>query len=453
MVHPRLYLASNSFTAALGGLLFGFDTAVISGTIPFITEYFSLSDAMLGWAVSTALIGCVVGSVSVGKPGDLFGRRLMLKIMALLFLISAIGTGLATSLSVFVLFRFIGGLAIGGASVLSPMYISEISPARLRGRFVAISQLAIVTGILVAFFSNYLLVNTGENNWRWMFIAGAAPALLFFVLLFFVSQSPRWLVLMGRTEDARKVIQRLNPVEDIEPELQDIILSAHKNSNGIRVKLFKKPHTRIVLIGMLLGVFSQLTGINVIMYYAPSIFQDAGFSSDSAIMQTVIIGATNLLFTFLGMSLIDRVGRKALLMAGAVGMTIFLGLIAAGMTWDFLGGFILLACVVGFTASFACTMGVVIWVYLSEMFPNSIRSRGTSISSFAVWVVNCATAFLFPIVMGKFGTAPVFGFYCFFTLLSFFFFWRYLVETKGKSLEELEEVVLRRPQPRTEVRG
>jgi sugar porter (SP) family MFS transporter len=444
MAHPRLYLAANSFSAALGGLLFGFDTAVISGTIPFITKYFSLSDAMLGWAVSSALIGCVIGSVSVGKPGDLFGRRLMLKVMALLFLLSAIGTAIATTLSVFVLFRFIGGLAIGGASVLSPMYISEIAPAKWRGRLVAISQLAIVSGILLAFFSNYILVDTGDNNWRWMFLAGGIPALLFFVLLFFVSQSPRWLVLMGRTDDARTVIKRLNPGEDIEPEMKEIIDSVQKNGNGIRVKLFRKPYTRIVIIGMILGMFSQFTGINVIMYYAPSIFQAAGFSSDSALMQTVVIGATNLIFTLLGMSLIDKVGRKALLMAGAIGMTVFLGLIAAGMTYDFLGGFILLACVVGFTASFASTMGVVVWVYLSEMFPNSIRSRGTSISSFSVWVINCATAFLFPIVMGKFGTAPVFGFYCLATLLSFFFFWKYLVETKGRSLEELESILLKK---------
>ncbi|TSA33950.1 MAG: MFS transporter [Porphyromonadaceae bacterium] len=444
MPHPRVYLATNSFTAALGGLLFGFDTAVISGTIPFITKYFSLSDAMLGWAVSSALIGCVVGSLSVGKPGDLFGRRLMLKIMALLFLLSAVGTGLATSLTMFVLFRFIGGLAIGGASVLSPMYISEISPAKLRGRLVAISQLAIVTGILVAFFSNFLLLNTGENNWRWMFIAGGVPALVFFILLFFVSQSPRWLVLMGRTNDARKVIARLNPGQDIEPELNEIVLSAQKNEAGIRVKLFRKPYTRIVIIGMMLGVFSQLTGINAIMYYAPSIFKSAGFSNDSAIMQTVIIGATNLIFTLLGMSLIDKLGRKALLMAGAMGMTFFLGVISLGMTYHFLGGYVLLACVVGYVASFSSTMGVVVWVFLSEMFPNSIRSRGTSVSSFAVWVVNCATAFLFPIVMGKFGTAPVFGFYCLSTLISFFFFWKYLVETKGKSLEELEAIILKK---------
>ncbi len=438
MSNSRLYLASNSFSAALGGLLFGFDTAVISGTIPFITKYFDLSDAMLGWAVSSALVGCVVGSISVGKPGDLFGRKLMLKIMALLFILSAVGTGLATSLSVFVLFRFVGGLAIGGASVLAPMYISEISPARYRGRLVAINQLAIVTGILLAFFSNFLLVGTGDNNWRWMFVAGAAPALLFFVLLFFVSQSPRWLVLMGRNEEARKVIARLNPGQDIEPEMNEIMESVRKNSEGIRVPLFRKPHSRMVVIGMILGSFSQLTGINVIMYYAPSIFQSAGFSSDSALMQTVIIGATNLIFTFLGMSLIDKVGRKALLMVGAVGMTVFLGLIAAGMTFHFLGGFILLACVVGFTASFASTMGVVVWVYLSEMFPNSIRSRGTSISSFAVWVINCATAFLFPVLMGKFGTAPIFTFYAIATLVSFFFYWKFLHETKGRSLEELE---------------
>jgi len=439
MAYVRLYLAANSFTAALGGLLFGFDTAVISGTIPFITKYFDLSNAMLGWAVSSALIGCVIGSISVGKPGDLFGRRLMLKLMALLFILSAVGTGLSNSLSMFVLFRFIGGLAIGGASVLAPMYISEIAPAHIRGRLVAINQLAIVTGILLAFFSNYLLVGTGEDNWRWMFIAGGVPALVFFVLLFFVSQSPRWLVLMGRTDEARKVIARLNPGLDIEPEMNEIILSAKKNENGIRVKLFKKPYKRIVIIGMILGAFSQFTGINVIMYYAPSIFQSAGFSSDSALMQTVIIGATNLVFTFLGMALIDKLGRKTLLMAGALGMTLFLGLVTLGMTFHLLAGFSLLICVVGFVASFSSTMGVVIWVFLSEMFPNSIRSRGTSISSFAVWVINCATAFLFPIVEGKFGTAPVFGFYSLATLLSFFFYWKYLTETKGKSLEEIEK--------------
>jgi sugar porter (SP) family MFS transporter len=398
---------------------------------------------MLGWTVSSALIGCVIGSMSVGKPGDLFGRRLMLKIMAILFLISAIGTGLATSLWAFVLFRLIGGLAIGGASVLSPMYISEISPAKWRGRLVALSQLAIVSGILLAFFSNYLLVNTGENNWRWMFIAGGVPALFFFVLLFFVSQSPRWLVLMGKTDEARQVIARLNPGQDTEPEMLEIIGSVQKAGKEGRVTLFRKPYRRIVVIGMILGAFSQFTGINVIMYYAPSIFQDAGFSSDSALMQTVVIGATNLVFTLLGMALIDKLGRKALLMAGALGMTFFLGLIAAGMIWDFLGGFVLLACVVGFTASFASTMGVVIWVFLSEMFPNSIRSRGTSISSFSVWVINCATALLFPIVMGKLGTAPVFAFYAIATLLSFFFYWKYLVETKGRSLEELEQLVLK----------
>jgi sugar porter (SP) family MFS transporter len=443
MSHPRFLLAANSFTAALGGLLFGFDTAVISGTIPFITKYFDLSDAMLGWAVSSALIGCVAGSVAVGKPGDLFGRRLMLKLMAVLFIISALGTGLARELWVFVTFRFIGGLAIGGASVLSPMYISEISPARIRGRLVAVSQLAIVTGILVAFFSNYLLVNTGENNWRWMFMAGGVPALLFLLLLFFVSQSPRWLVLMGRHEDARAVIARLNPGQNIDLEINEIIESVEKNSKGVKTPLFRKPYRRVVIIGMVLGMFSQFTGINVIMYYAPSIFQSIGFSSDSALIQTVIVGATNLVFTFVGMSLIDRIGRKTLLMSGAVGMTVFLGLIWSGMTYEWFSGFAMLVCTIGYVACFSSTMGVVIWVILSEMFPNSIRARGTAISSFSVWVVNCATSFLFPIVMGSMGTAPVFGFYCVATFISFFFFWKYLVETKGKTLEEIEHYVLK----------
>src|SRR5665647_1875484 len=222
--NKRLIIGSR-LTAALGGLLFGFDTAVISGTIPFITKYFQLSHAMLGWAVSSALIGCIIGSVSIGKPGDIYGRKFMLKILALLFLISAIGTAASNTLTQFVIFRLIGGLAIGGASVLSPLYISEISPAKLRGRLVSIGQLAIVSGILISFFSNYFLINTGEDNWRWMFLAGAVPALAFFILLFFISPSPRWLVMVGKTEQAKEVLNRLNRDENIKELLDEIVQS------------------------------------------------------------------------------------------------------------------------------------------------------------------------------------------------------------------------------------
>ena len=437
----KLYLYT--FVSALGGLLFGFDTAVISGTIPFITDFFKLNDTLLGYAVSSALIGCVIGAISVGKPGDVFGRRTMLKVMAVLFFVSAIGTGLANNLSVFVIFRFIGGLAVGGASVLSPMYISEISPAKTRGRFVATAQLAIVIGILMAFFSNYLLVETGEHNWRFMFLAEAIPALAFFILLFFVSRSPRWLVKMDRIDEARSVIRSVDPEADVEKVIDEIVRSIDKEAFAHSIVLFKKPYLRLVLIGIVVGMFNQLTGINAIMYYAPSIFKSAGFADDSALMQTVLIGATNLVFTILAMSVIDRLGRKFLLIFGACGMSIFLGLFASAYLREAFQGHLLLVSLIGFVAFFASSQGVVIWVILSEMFPNNIRARASSIGSFSVWTINTITTFLFPIAAGKFGIGYIFIFYSIATAISLLFFIKYLVETKGKSLEELEEVVLR----------
>lgn len=449
----KSFMYASSFTAALGGLLFGFDTAVISGTIPFITKHFQLSDAMLGWAVSSALIGCIIGSATIGKPGDIYGRRFILKILALLFLISAIGSALSTSLNVFVIFRFIGGLAIGGASVLSPLYISEIAPAKLRGRLVSISQLAIVSGILLSFFSNYLLINTGENNWRWMFFAGAVPALAFFILLFFISQSPRWLVMVGKPEEAKEVISRLNSGENIVAEMEEINQSINKGIVHMSFfVLFKKPYLKVVLIGLTVGMLGALTGINTIMYYAPIIFQSVGFSSDSALFQTVCLGAMNLIFTLIGMSLIDKIGRKFLLMAGAIGMSAFLFLIFLTLNFGWFGNYALLVCILGYQAVFASTMGVVIWVLLSEMFPNNIRARASSICSFTNWVFNATISFLFPVIIGLFGANPlgnrtglgfVFAFYSIITFVSFFFYRKYLVETKGKSLEELEKLVLK----------
>jgi sugar porter (SP) family MFS transporter len=443
----------SSFTAALGGLLFGFDTAVISGTIPFITKYFQLSDAMLGWAVSSALIGCIIGSVTIGKPGDIFGRRFMLKILALLFIFSAIGSALSTSLTVFVIFRFIGGLAIGGASVLSPLYISEIAPAKMRGRLVSISQLAIVSGVLCSFFSNYLLINTGENNWRWMFFAGAVPAAVFFILLFFISQSPRWLVMVGKPEKAKEVISRLNPGENIDAEMEEINQSINKEIVHMSFfVLFRKPFLKVVLIGLTVGMFGALTGVNTLMYYAPTIFQSVGFSNDSALFQTICIGTINLIFTIIGMSLIDKIGRKFLLMSGAIGMSVFLFLIFLTLKFEWFGSYALLVCVLGYQAVFASSMGVVIWVLLSEMFPNNIRARASSVGSFTNWVFNAMISFLFPVFIGLFGANPVghqtgvgfvFAFYSVVTFISFFFYGKFLVETKGKSLEELEKLVLK----------
>ncbi|VAX27484.1 hypothetical protein MNBD_IGNAVI01-2911 [hydrothermal vent metagenome] len=437
----KLYLYS--FVAALGGFLFGFDMSVIAGTIPFITEYFQLSDTLLGYAVSSALVGCVVGALLVGKPADIYGRRTMLKVTGSLFLISAIGTGAANSLTVFVIFRLIGGVAVGGASVIAPLYISEISPAKIRGRLVAITQLAIVTGALTAFFSNYLLVGIGDNNWRWMFLVEGIPALAFFVLLFFVSRSPRWLVKVDCIDEARSVIQSINHDADVDQIMNDISQSLNKEIFSKGVVLFKKPYRRLVLIGIAVGMFNQLTGINIIFYYTPTIFKSAGFGNEAALMQTVIVGATNLIFTLIGMSLIDKLGRKFLLILGAAGMPIFLGLFAyTFLNQDFDGYFVLIY-LIGFVAFFASSQGLVIWVILAEMFPNNIRARASAIGSFSHWFFNALTAFLFPIAVSAFGVGYIFGFYTIATIVSLFFFRKFLVETKGKSLEELERVVLR----------
>jgi sugar porter (SP) family MFS transporter len=433
-----------TFVAALGGLLFGFDTAVINGALPFFTTHFGLTEAMKGWAVSSALIGCIIGALFIGRPGDIFGRRYMLRILAVLFLIAAIGTGLANNLTVFVIFRFIGGLAIGGSSVLSPMYISEIAPPHQRGRLAITFQLAIVIGILVAFFSDYLLLNTGPNNWRWMFLTGAIPALVFFILLFFVSRSPRWLVKTGRIEEARRVLKEVNAEADCERTIREIRDSINSEVMNKSIYLFKKPYLKLVLIGIAVGMFNQFTGINIIMYYATDIFRSAGFSTGSAIGQTVIIGCTNLIFTIVAMTIIDKIGRKRLLLTGAIGMAIFLGLFSYAFISGNIGGYLLLVMLIGFIGFFAASQGAVIWVLLSEMFPNNIRARGSAIGSFSHWFFNAILTFLFPVVAGAIGTGYVFVFYTVATITSFFFFKKFLVETKGKSLEELEKVVIKK---------
>jgi len=443
----QIYLYT--FVAALGGLLFGFDTAVINGALPFFTEYFGLTEALKGWAVSSALFGCIIGAIVIGRPGDYFGRLKMLRLMALFFLISAIGSGMASNLASFVIFRFIGGLAIGGASVLSPMYISEIAPPMYRGRFTITFQLAIVIGILVAFFSDYLLLDTGINNWRWMFMAGAIPAAVFLILLFFVAESPRWLVKVGRIEEAKKTIGAVNSDNDVEETISEIRQSLNTEIINRGIYLFRKPYLHLVFIGIMIGMFNQFTGINIVMYYATDIFRSAGFSTNSAIGQTVLIGITNLIFTLVGMQLIDRIGRKSLLLGGSLGMSVFLGIFAISFFIGNVGGFILLFALIGFIAFFAASQGAVIWVLLSEMFPNNIRSRGSSIGSFSHWFFNGLLSFLFPVISGAFhngaGTGYIFCFYALATLLSFVYFRKYLVETKWKSLEALEKVVIEQP--------
>lgn len=438
-MRKKLYLYT--FVAALGGFLFGYDTAVINGALPYFREFFHPDKVLEGWAMSSAIMGCIIGAILVGRPADAYGRRSMLKITAVLFLASSVGTGLANDMTVFILFRIIGGIAVGGASVVSPMYITEVSPPAYRGRFTILFQTAIVLGILAAFAADLSLIHTGSNNWRWMFISEAVPSVLFLILLFFVGRSPRWLIRKGYEEEAGRVLRDINPGGNNEALMAEIRQSLNSDIVEHWKYLFRKPFLGMVLIGILVGMFNQFTGIAIVMIYSSDLFRAAGFSTESAILQTVIVGATNLTFTLLAMSVIDRIGRKTMLLIGSVGMTIFLAL----LSWIFFnnrGGVMPLLVMISFVAFFAFSQGAVVWVLFAEMFPNNIRSRGAAIGSFSHWLFYALLLFLYPVVSRSFagthGIGYVFAFFGMATLGSFFFFRKYLVETKGKSLEELE---------------
>ena len=433
-----------TFIAAIGGLLFGFDTAVINGALPFFSSHFALNGAMQGWAVSSGLIGCVIGAIFIGKPSDIFGNRSMLKFLAVLFIVTALGTGLAPSFSIFIIARIIGGIAIGGASVLSPIYISEISPAEFRGRLGSVFQLAIIIGILVAFASDLALLHTGVNNWRFMFLSGGVPAFVFFSMLFFVPSSPRWLVKVGKVEEAKHVLFKLS-VSDSQKLIREIKESLSAETGNNKEKLFRGPNLHLVLIGMAVGFFNQLTGINTVMYYSADIFRSVGFSTDSAIWQTVIIGSTNLIGTIIGMSIIDKVGRRKLLLFGSLSMSLFLLLFGA-LTLTGYQGFGLLILMIGFAFSFCISSGITVWVLLSELFPNTIRARACSIGSFTSWVANAGFSFLFPVIVATWpqniGLGYSFIFYSAGTFIAFFFYKKYLVETSGRTLEEMNHVMI-----------
>ena len=432
-------LIFSTLAASMGGLLFGYETAVINGALPFLSEFFDLSGSLKGFAVSSALIGCIAGALLVGAPSDKYGRRFILKILALLFLASAFGTGFANNVYTFIIFRFLGGLAVGGASVVSPLYISEISPAEYRGRLTVTFQLAIVSGILIAFFADYLLINTGDNNWRLMMLSMSLPAVIFFLCLFFIGRSPRWLIKEGNFKEAGEVLATINPGGNHEVDIELIRRSIDKESLKSTSALLKKGNLKLVIIGILVGMFNQFTGINIIMYYATDIFRSAGFSTNSSILQTVIIGTVNLIFTIVAMRLIDRIGRKRLLLTGTLGMSFFLGLFAFAYLSDTVNSWMLLISLICFIAFFASSQGAVIWVLLSEIFPNDIRARGASIGSFSHWFFNGLTTFLFPVVVGIIGAGKgisyIFIFYAIMTFLSYFIFRKYLFEMSGKSLE------------------
>jgi len=432
------YVIMISVVAALGGLLFGFDTAVISGTINFIQPYFGLSEAGLGWTVSSLLLGCIGGVFFAGKAGDHYGRKKVLMFAALLFFVSAIGSASAHSLSYFLIARILGGLAVGVASILSPMYIAELAPAQYRGFLVSLNQLAIVIGILVAFFSNYLLVGTGINNWRWMLLVMAAPAVLLFFSLFLVPESPRWLVARMRSREALNILIKTSGEVLAGCELSQIEETLKIHQEAVFSDLIQPKIRPLLTIGIILAVFQQITGINTIMYYAPKIFASVGDSNGTALLQTIAIGCTNVIFTLIAMALIDRFGRRLLLILGSAGMmTMLLGL----STLYFMkqtSGIMVLVFILGYIAFFSASLGPAVWVVIAELFPNRLRSKGMSVAIVILWIACTIVSVTFPIMLQKLSggiTFLIFGVIC---LANSLYVWRYVPETKEKTLEELE---------------
>ena len=433
------YVILISVVAALGGLLFGFDTAVISGTINFIQPYFGLSEAGLGWTVSSLLFGCIAGVFLAGKAGDHYGRKKVLMAAALLFFISAVGSASSHSLSFFLFSRILGGIAVGVASILSPMYIAELAPAKYRGTLVSLNQLAIVIGILVAFFSNYLLVDTGENNWRWMLLVMAAPAILLFFSLFLVPESPRWLVARGRNNDALQVLVKTSGKEFASAELKEIEDTLKNQEESTFRDLLAPKIKPLLFIGIILAVFQQITGINTIMYYAPKIFANVGQSNDSALFQTILIGGTNLIFTLVAMVLIDRLGRKLLIIIGSTGMMLMLAGLSALYFTNQTSGVLVLVFILGYIAFFAASLGPALWVVAAELFPNRLRSKGMSIAIVSLWIACTVVTIVFPIMLEKLSGGITFLIFALICLANLLYVLKYVPETKGKTLEELEK--------------
>jgi sugar porter (SP) family MFS transporter len=431
------YLLRSTIVAALGGLLFGFDTAVISGATSALKSQYSLTELMLGFTVSAALWGTVIGSMTAGAPSDRFGRRGCLQALAVLYIVTALGCAFAWNWDVFLLFRFVQGLAIGGSSVVGPMYIAEIAPASKRGRLVGFFQFNIVAGILLAYLSNYLLglANLGAMEWRWKLGITGLPALLFLLMLAGIPQSPRWLVRKGRIAEAKEVFARIGE-PDPQREVADVIESLGVENREASEPLFQSKYRFPILLAIGIGIFNQLSGINAILYYLNDIFAKAGFSKVSSDLQAVAIGFTNLVFTMIAMTVIDKVGRRKMLLTGAAGTAACL----AGVAAIFASGAhedLLVWLLIGFIAFFAFSQGAVIWVYLSEVFPNLVRAKGQALGSFTHWIMNALISGVFPALAAMSKPLP-FVFFAAATVVQFFVVLTFFPETKGVTLEEMQ---------------
>lgn len=459
------YLLGCTLVAALGGFLFGFDTAVISGTTVAMESVFALTKMQLGFTAAAAILGTIGGSLTVSRPADTFGRKPVLLGLAVIYFVSALGCGLAWNWSALLAFRFIGGLAIGGASVVSPMYIAELSPPQTRGRLVAVSQLNVVCGVLAAYFSNYLINGFFTENtliaafggpdaaWRWMLGVVAVPSVLFFLLLLPIPESPRWLVKRHRPDEARDILRRVGVVE-VDRVLVEIAESLHEEMVGADDVLFQRKYRVPILLALMIATFNQLAGINALTYYTADIFRMAGAEQAGALAQAVILGLTNLAFTLLAMSVIDRFGRKTLMMIGTFGLAGCLSLTSfafhhieqmGGGDWPTADreqtGWLVLGSLVGYFAFFAFSQGSVIWVFISEIFPNRVRSRGQALGSFTHWFWCALVSFSFPVIADH-SSSLAFAFFAAMMALQFLLVWRFMPETKGVSLEAIQRQLL-----------
>ena len=444
-----VYVMLVCMVAALGGLLFGYDTGVINGAIGPLKAHFALDANWAGWATGCALVGCAIGAGIAGVLSDWLGRKKILILSAILFLISAVGTALPKNITIFIIYRIIGGLGVGAAAMSSPMYIAEISPARIRGRMVSVNQFAIVSGFLVVYFVNYFIALQGDaiwneqSGWRWMFGSEALPALLLLVLLFFVPESPRWLTKQNRSNEALEILTRVNGAIYAKTELLEIKDALAHESGSL--KQLVQPGMKIVLvIGIVLAVLQQVTGINVFLYFGTEIFKKMGSDTNAALLQTVIVGTVNLAFTIIAIWLVDRLGRKPLMIIGSAGMGLSLlgmGLMAYVQKTDLW----VLLFILGYIACFALSVGPVTWVILSEIFPTRIRGRAMAIATVCLWVANYLVSQTFPMMeennwlLEKFHHAFPFWLYGIFCAVLVTFVWRFVPETKGKTLEEIEK--------------
>lgn len=440
------YVFMLTLVAALGGLLFGYDTGVISGAIGFLSTRFALNADMQGWATSSALVGCIIGACFAGALSDGLGRKRVLLISAVMFTISAVGSAVPRNLTEFAIARMIGGFGVGAASMLSPLYIAEISPAHVRGRMVSINQFAIVLGFLVVYFVNAIIAWYGESaegqawnvtyGWRWMFGSETLPCVLFFLMLLFVPESPRWLVKKGAVEEARRVLTRVGGTQQAAIEMVDITEAIAHEEHSI-MQLFKPGLRMAMMIGFALAILQQITGINVVLYYAPEIFKSAGLGATAAIAQTVIVGVVNLGFTVVAILVVDRLGRKPLLLIASAGMGLSLFALGGAFVLQQFSGPWVLICILTYVASFAVAMGPVVWVVLSEIFPTRVRGTAMSVATVGLWCANFLVTQFFPRMLEQLAGKSffVYGVMC---VVSLVFVWYFVPETKGKTLEEIE---------------